>query len=104
MLVKIQIYIVDTSVREKYLKLQEENETLGFEKNKIDSRDLDERWQLIDFLFDSNALYGFWVDPEKHDDTKTRDIIIYIGSTSFRTPYSQEKENILCNIINDRRR
>lgn len=86
---KVPIYIFDSSAKKKIQALIDENETLGFEKNIISNKN-NHDYQLVDFPFDENTLIGYWVDPDKDDDTGTYDIVFYCLGTSFRTPYSEE--------------
>ena len=96
----IQIYIYDTAKKQLADKLLQENEDLGFEKNKVSKADLQASYNLVDFFFDEKQLTGFWLDPGRDDDTKTVDIIIYIGGLSFRTPHSKQKVEQLTELLN----
>jgi hypothetical protein len=98
-MILLQIYIFDTSKKEKIQKLLDENENLGFQKNKVNEEDLFIKHNLIDLYIDEKEIVAFWVDPDIDDDTKTRDIIFYTYGTSFRTPYTAEKVQIFKNII-----
>lgn len=77
----IKIYTFDSA------KLSE-NEDLGFTKN-------DECCKLIDFHFDEKQLSGYWIDTDIDDDTKTKDIVFYIGGQSFKTPFNLVSEAVL---------
>ncbi len=78
----IPIYIYDSA------KLSE-NDSLGFEKNN-------KCCNLVDFHFDEMQLSGYWLDPDIDDDTKTQDIVFYIGGQSFKTPFT----NVTIAILN----
>lgn len=77
----IKIYIFDSA------KLSE-NDDLGFKKNN-------KVCNLIDLNFDETQLSGFWIDTDIDDDTKTQDIVFYLGGTSFKTPYTADSEALL---------
>lgn len=96
----IPIYIFDSAKSELAEKLQQENDRLGFEKNKIEELQRESRYSLVDFFFNERQLTGFWLDIDRDDDTKTKDIIVYIGGVSFRTPFSQEKHMQLIELLN----
>jgi hypothetical protein len=102
MIACVPIYIFDSAKKEAAEKLLRENEDLGFTKNKINENDLKAMYKLLDFVFDESAFVGFWLDPEKDDDTGTKDIVIYIGNFAFRTPYTDKTYNFLCNILKKR--
>ena len=95
----IPIYIYDTAIKEKIQELIDENESLGFEKNKNIPKE-SVKYDLVKFWFDEDKLIGYWIDNSINDDTKTLDIIFYIGSTSFRTPYTDENRSFF-NLILD---
>lgn len=102
-MITIPIYIFDSSKKDKVQKLIDENDTLGFEKNKIDKEDLITKYSIVDFHIDERQFQGFWVDPGRDDDTKTFDIVLYICGMAFRTPYSNETEAILVGLLNSKR-
>ena len=77
----IKVYICDS------VKVSE-NDSLGYEKNG-------DLYHLIDFNFDETQLSGYWIDPDIDDDTKTQDIVFYLGGQSFKTPFTVESETIL---------
>jgi hypothetical protein len=82
----IKIYIQDND------KVSE-NDSLGFEKN-------DKIFNLIDFHFDETQLSGYWIDPDNESRMKTKNIIFYLGGTSFTTPFTLESEAILRSCLN----
>jgi hypothetical protein len=90
-MITIPIYIFDESKKSLTQIQLDENERLGYEKNKIDPKDLGVKMRLTDFFFAEKDFTGFWVDPDIHDDSKSKDIIFYIGTCCFRTPYTKEK-------------
>ena len=97
----IEIYIYDITKKGLVDKLLEENENLGFEKNKIDQIRTKNKYALIDFHFNPRHLVGFWIDPDVDDDTNTIDIVLYIGSSSFRTPFTRNKEVRLMQLLTE---
>jgi hypothetical protein len=84
----VPIYIFDSA------KI-EENESLGVKLNE-------EKCEIVDFIFNENHLSGFWIDTDIHDETHTKDIIFYLGGTTFRTPFSQYTINLFNSILNGR--
>jgi hypothetical protein len=94
----IPIYIWDTAPREKVQALIDENEALGFEKNKNIPK-VEDKMMLVDFNFDDKKFIGYWIDNDIHDDSHTRDIIFYIGGTSFRTPLLTSTINLFNQIL-----
>lgn len=95
----IPIYIYDTAVKEKIQALIDENESLGFEKNKnIPSPKI--KFILVDFFFDEDKFIGYWIDKDINDESGTVDIVIYIGGSSFRTPFSEERQRDINLILN----
>ena len=94
----IPIYIYDTAIKEKIQALIDENESLGFEKNKVPSNKI--KFILVDFFFDEDKFIGYWVDTDINDDSGTVDIVFYIGGSSFRTPFSEERQRDLNLILN----
>jgi hypothetical protein len=93
----IPIYIYDTAIKEKIQALMDENESLGFDKNKIPSTKV--KFILVDFFFNEEQFIGYWVDLDINDDSGTIDIVIYIGGSSFRTPYSEERQRFLNQLL-----
>ena len=93
----IPIYIYDTAIKEKIQLLIDENESLGFDKNKIPSVKV--KFVLVEFFFDEDKFIGYWVDTDINDDSGTVDIVIYIGGTSFRTPYTEERQRFLNQLL-----
>jgi hypothetical protein len=77
----IQIYIYD-------LKKAEENESIGFEKNK-------DLCNVAELNFNESALSGFWLDPEVDEDTLSQNIIFYLHGTSFTAPYTKQNYELL---------
>jgi hypothetical protein len=101
-MITIPIYIYDSSKKEKIEKLKDENEDLGFEKNKISEGNIF-NYRLTDFRCDENVISGFWIDPDRDNDTGTIDIVFYFDGTSFRTPYSKKVEMYLISLLKDRK-
>ena len=93
----IPIYIYDTAIKEKIQELIDENESLGFEKNKIKEPKI--KYSLVNFNFNEEKLLGYWIDNSVNDDTQTLDIVFYISGTSFRTPYSEECKLLLNRLL-----
>ena len=82
----IPIYIADS------VKL-DENDNFGFEVNK-------DAIQLVDFCFDETQVSGYWIDPEVNDDTRSQDMIFYVGGVTFKTKWSPQNEGILRECLN----
>jgi hypothetical protein len=82
-LVSVPIYVWDSAPKEKLQELIDENERLGYIKNKIPKLVTD--MAIVDFYFSPSQFTGYWIDVSVNDDTHTMDIIFYIGGTSFRT-------------------
>lgn len=100
-MITIKIYIYDPKPKSIIQNLIDENDRLGFEKNKIDKTEEDRpKHQLVDFNFDERRVLGFWCDPDMDEDTGTFDLIFYIDGTAFRTPCNNEKIKIFTEILN----
>lgn len=85
----IPIYIFDFAIREKVQKQLDENIDMGFKKNNVTEADLKVPFSVVEFYFNERKLTGYWIDPDKNDDSgNMRDIIVFIGYQSFRCPYS----------------
>jgi hypothetical protein len=96
----LPIYIFDYAVQEKVQKQLDENELMGFKKNPVTEKDLIVPCTITEFYFNERKLSGYWVDPDKNDDSGTiNDIIVSIGYQSFRSPYSQELINLLNSLL-----
>jgi hypothetical protein len=101
-MITIPIYIYDASKKEKIEAMEKENDILGFKKNEIQTMNI-YNFRLTDFRCDENKISGFWIDPDRDDDTGTFDIIFYFDGTSFRTPYSDKVEEYLINLLKERK-
>lgn len=93
-MITIPIYITDYELQRIE---QEENDrlaNLGVKSNKSKVQQ-----KLVPFNINEQHLSGFWIDPDFNDDSKTIDIVIYVHGNSFRTPYTNEMESRLIDVL-----
>jgi hypothetical protein len=64
------------------------------ENNKLLGKE-DPECYLSDLFFSETAVEGYYVQKHTDSETKTRNIVMLIGSTTFCSPYTEEKEKLL---------
>jgi hypothetical protein len=66
----------------------------AIDKNKLLGKE-DPECYLSDLNFSETAVEGYYVQKHLDSETKTRNIVMLIGGTTFCSPYTEEKEKLL---------
>jgi len=74
----IPIYIFDSNEEDKI----EWEKNLGIDK--------DEQVEIKQAPLYTLYIDCYWIDPHVNSETKTKDIVFYVGGNSYRTPFTQK--------------
>ena len=80
----VDIYLIDYDESDR-------NESLGI-KNKQNPKK-------TAFWFNDALFSGFYIDDEIDDYTDSEDIVFFVGSSSYRTPFNPETFELFTSIL-----